>query len=127
MCDTRGMADNPEIQQFAADWSGADVLEAQIVNQVLGQVGVPEPSGPDGIYLTFGAISPPIVVGTPEMISAQLARYDGKLKVKPVSRIRLTREKAVELVQLIQATIAQHDAQTEAARSAKTPAGDTAG
>lgn len=109
---------NQQVSEFAADWTGTDALEARLVNQILAQVGVPEKSGPDGVYLTFGVITPPVIVGRPDIIEAQVAAYDGKLPVKPVVRIRLTREKTAELHALLGTTLEQYDAQAEAAAAA---------
>ncbi|MFL6060644.1 MAG: hypothetical protein ACJ72E_05390 [Marmoricola sp.] len=109
------MADDQELNAFAAVWAGIDEFPAQLSNQALSQVGLPVGGVPDGIYLTFGAVTPPAIYGsTPEVKQQQLASYDGKLQVRPVARVRVSREHAEELVKILNTVIGQYDEAVEA-------------
>jgi hypothetical protein len=112
----------PEGQEFVADWTGADAIPAQLANQILCQLGLPTgpESIPDGVYLTFGNASPPIVIGDTELARQQLAAYNGRLPVAPLFRVFLSKDRVQEALTLLQGaleTLEQVEAQVRGVRN----------
>ncbi len=63
---------------------------------------------PNEFILTFGQVTGPPVVGTPEQIREQ-ARGFSHVPIQTVTRAGLTRDRMVELIELLQATLREHD------------------
>lgn len=104
------------------DWTDSAAIDAQHVNQVIAQIGNPTPDGvPDGIYVTFGSVPPPVVVGPDEESQrAQLANLQGSsVKVAVASRLHMSRGLVDALVQVLQTATAQYDAAASQAESVK--------
>jgi len=93
---------------FRLSWDQAEDLRPQFANQFVSQLGgkVGGSNLPEGIFLTFGVVAPPIIVGDPE---EQLQRLKGVVKVQPVVKLLLTREHLGELLQLLETTARQFD------------------
>jgi hypothetical protein len=70
---------------------------------------------PDGIYIAFGAVAPPVLQGTDDENRRRVAEYASSVQISPVIKVHLGRERAEELAGLLLSTIAQYDAQADAA------------
>ena len=94
------------------DWSEVEQTPAHHVNQVLAQVGPPSWKGvPDGIYVAFGSVSPPVIPPDDERREARVAELaDSVLKVTVHARVQLSREALRDLIQVLQTTADQYDA-----------------
>lgn len=99
-------------QSFEPDWTSVDLLAIHPVNQFVTQVGPAsgKSSVPDGIYLALGTAAPPIFLGTPERVAAQVRDYGPRVPVTAVARLVLTRERAAELASALLAAVTQYDA-----------------
>ena len=63
---------------------------------------------PNEFVLTLGQVTGPPVVGTPEQVRAQ-ARDIGHVPIHTLARTGLTRDRVVELIGVLQATLDEHD------------------
>jgi hypothetical protein len=97
--------------QFLVSWASAESLPLMFANAFVSQLGSQAGTAgpPDAIYLTIGQLAPPLLVGTPEEVAQQAARFNGTVEVRPVARIVLSRERAAELGELLQTVIKQYD------------------
>jgi hypothetical protein len=84
-------------------WDGVEDVPLTLANQVLAQVG-----HQGEVILTFGQITPPILVGKPEQQAAQ-AEEIPFVAVKPVARVALTKAGLDDLVRVLQATQKNHE------------------
>lgn len=84
--------------QIPVLWSGAEDVPLVLVNQVLGQVGQQ-----GEVILTFGQITPPLLMGTPEQQAEQVSEIPF-VSVKPVARLALTKAGLDDLVRVLQET-----------------------
>ena len=117
MCVTL-TAMSAEHPSFSIDWSGVDAVQPHLVNQILTQIGMPAGGTPEGIYVTLGSITPPIIFGNEDLQREQEAAYGGRLKVSPVCRFMLSRARAEEMIDLLRNAITQYDEATEKATHA---------
>jgi hypothetical protein len=94
------------------DWSDLEALPTHHVNQVIGQVGPAQDGIPDGIYVSFGSVTPPIVLAADEDEHRAIVRglQHQPAKVTAFGRFHLSRESAAALVRIVQTSIAQYDA-----------------
>lgn len=95
------MTDQTQRVNIPAVWPPTD-LRPVAVNQVLVQYGPPVgPTGrPDGFYLVFGQLAPPIIV--PGASQAQIDELVAEpLKVSTEAYLFLTRERLVAMVESI--------------------------
>jgi hypothetical protein len=93
---------------FRLSWDQAQDLRPQFANQFVTQVGgkVGGSNLPEGIFLTFGVVAPPIIVGDHK---EQFERLKGVVEVQPVVKLLLTREHLGELLQLLETAARQFD------------------
>jgi hypothetical protein len=63
----------------------------------------------DEFFLTVGQFQPPILLGTAEERRKQLEEL-GYVPVKVVARLGLTRQRLVELIEVLQENLRKHDA-----------------
>jgi hypothetical protein len=63
---------------------------------------------PNEFVLTLGQVTGPPVVGTPEQVREQ-ARGAPRVPIHTLARVALTRQRAVELIEILQATLEDHD------------------
>jgi hypothetical protein len=94
-------------------WDGIEDVSLAFANQVLGQVG---PQGE--VILTFGQITPPILVGKPEQQAAQVEEIPF-VAVKPVARLALTKAGLDDLVRVLRATQENHERAQEQSQEAQ--------
>lgn len=89
-----------------------DVSEAPVhrVNQFVSQLEAGGPDGADGILLTLGYVPPPVVIGTPEEVGAMYGAL-GALSAHAYGRFSMSRQRVVELIQILQTTVGQYDGQ----------------
>lgn len=111
----------PEQVQVRLDWSGAEESPTMHVNQVMTQVGPPSSAGvPDGIYLSLGSISPPLIPPDEEGRAqrvADLAR--SSLKVSVHARAHVSREALADIIRALQTAADQYDALAASAAERK--------
>jgi hypothetical protein len=102
------MAANPEdsVDSVALPvvWIGADDVPVQAANQIVAQI-----AGPNEIILTFGHVTPPIVLGDDEQRREQLKRTPF-VPIRPLVRMSLTRARLAEFVSVLQNHLNQYDA-----------------
>jgi hypothetical protein len=76
-------------------WVGTEEVPVVFVNQVMGQV---DERG--DVILSFGQMTPPALIGTPEEQAAQAHRL-AYVPVKPVARFSMSRSRVVDLVNVL--------------------------
>jgi hypothetical protein len=104
------------------DWSEVDATPTQHVNQLVGQLGPPLEGGiPDGIYLAFGSIPPPLILGRDNEERRKVAEeLSGRsVKVTVHGRFHMSREVLDSIVNVLQTTARQYDATVQLAASGK--------
>lgn len=79
-------------------WDGVEDVPLVLVNQVLGQVGQQ-----GEVILTFGQLTPPLLLGTPEQ-QAEQANEIPFVSVKSVARLALTKEGLDDLIRVLRIT-----------------------
>jgi hypothetical protein len=99
------------------DWSDAADVQATPLNQFICQVGAPLRDGrPDGIYLLFGNVVPPLVLGdSREERQRFIDMAGGGAKVQIHGRYVLSRERLDELIEALQKIAKIYDSATQAA------------
>lgn len=107
----------PQQVSVVLDWSNADTVQPQHINQVMGQIGNPTPDGiPDGVYVGLGSVPPPIILGRDEQAQRQAME---SLQLSPVKitvhgRFHMSRGMLDAIIHVLQTTAAQYDAAVEA-------------
>jgi hypothetical protein len=94
--------------QLPIVWSGNEDVTIVLANQFLGQVGLQ-----DEVVLTFGQVTPPALIGTPEQQREQ-AKDVPFLAVKPVVRVGLTKEGLDQLIGVLNKTRSNYEQLQEA-------------
>lgn len=114
------MATDDQMREIALDWGSVDNLPLQFVNQMVAQLGAPAgpQAVPDGISLIFGCASPPILVGSPEAVARKVDELQS-VRVQPLGRFIMSRDRAEELLQVLARSLAQYDEIAEAADHAR--------
>lgn len=95
------------------DWTAAAEHPAEIASQFLVQMAMPSGGRPDGVVLTVGHASPPVIIGSERMRAEQEARYDGRLPVDVLGRYHLSRVRAAELRDVLSKLIVEYDKAAE--------------
>ncbi|WP_139151418.1 hypothetical protein [Streptomyces sp. WMMB 322] len=85
-------------------WVGLDDLPVLSTNQVITQVDS------DQVFLGFGTATPPLLMGNDEEIRNQAERLS-YVPVRGVSRLAISRRHLGELIEVLQRTAEQFDAQ----------------
>jgi len=83
-------------------WIDFDETPIFFSNQFLAQ------HQPNEFVLTFGQVTGPPVVGTADQIRAQAGNVS-RVPIQTVARAGLTRSRLVELIEILQATLREHD------------------
>jgi hypothetical protein len=108
---------SPSIQ-VRLDWSDAAVVEPRHINQVVAQLGNPGPDGvPDGVYVIFGDVPPPVVVDDVDRRRFMESIQGSDVKVIVRGRFHMSRGLLEALIRALQTTAEQYDS---AARLAET-------
>lgn len=89
-------------------WLGLDEIPFVFVNQLLAQVNQGE------VFLTFGQVNPPVILGTPEEQEKQVRGIES-VPVRTVARVNMTAERLADVVAVLTETLARHEAQRRAA------------
>jgi hypothetical protein len=93
------------------DWGEVSALEPSHVNQVMTQVGNPGPDGtPDGIYVGFGHVSPPIAPPGTNVAQAAEALRGSNVPVKALGRYHMSRAMVEKLIGDLRRVAEQYDA-----------------
>lgn len=99
------MSSQPDSRQVPVVWVGLDESPIEFSNVVISQFQ------PGEFILTFGQVAPPPLLGTDEQKQEQMKAIDF-VAVRPVCRIGLTRQRAVELIRVLQENLESHDRAT---------------
>lgn len=99
-------------RRISLRWSNADETGVQSANQfALGfDLPVGEEGRPDGLVLTVGRATVPLVTGTPEEIEAQAANI-ASIPVVTLARFSVSVARARELRDLLERVLSAHDKQ----------------
>jgi len=113
-----------EQMPVTVNWSAAESVPPAFVNQFLTQLGLQAgvTGVPDGIILYVGRLDPPLIPGDGALVRQRFVEAGSTLNVAPAGTFVLTRERAVELVEVLQTAIGQYD-ETTAARGVTGDAG----
>jgi hypothetical protein len=84
-------------------WVDLDETPLFGANQMIGQVEQ------DEIFITFGAVTPPVILGSQEERLEQ-ARGLGYVPVRPITRLQVTRRRLDEFIRLLTQTRDNYDA-----------------
>lgn len=84
-------------------WVGAEDVPVLAANQM-----VVQHSAQDEFILTFGHLTPPVVLGTPQQRQEQLERMTF-VAIKPVARVGFNRQRLEELSRILQEHLRMHD------------------
>jgi hypothetical protein len=91
------------VQELGAlEWVGFEELPIVFANHFLVQ------HQPNEFVLTVGQVTGPPVVGTPEQVREQ-ARGATHVPIHALARVGLTRRRVVELIEILQVTLEDHD------------------
>lgn len=95
--------------QFSTQWLWDPTSPAQPVNQLLVQSDVPLQTGAPGelVYLTFGQINPPLILGDVNDPEVQALHNGTILPVVPVNRLLASRERVIEFAATLTSWLAQ--------------------
>jgi hypothetical protein len=93
---------SPAAPSLPLQWIDFDQTPILFSNHFLAQ------HQPNEFVLTFGQVTVPPVVGTPEQIREQ-ARGLTRVPIQTLCRAGLTRDRLVELIGILQATLEEHD------------------
>ncbi len=82
------------------DWTGLENLPISFVNQF----AVQHDARTNEFYLSVGAVSPPLIMGSDADRTATAAKLKerGTIPVHPVARLGLTPERVLELIKALQ-------------------------
>jgi hypothetical protein len=115
------LTESPELPPVALrlDWAEHDANSALPANQFIAQVGLPSRQGPpDGIYVTFGHVTPPVLLGpTPEELQNQIEELGGTRTVRSLGSYLLSRGRLDELIEVLQTAARQYDSFVEHQRT----------
>lgn len=91
------------------DWSSATRTPVVYINQFVAQLGPPTRNGtPDGIYLLFGSVGPPLIVGdSAEARQPYIEAAKSGIKPEIHGQFYLSRERLDELIHAL-STIAEN-------------------
>ncbi|MEJ7655628.1 MAG: hypothetical protein WKF33_01180 [Thermoleophilaceae bacterium] len=94
-----------EGRQVPVVWVGVEDLPVHLVNQLLAVVQ------PNEIFLSFGTIVPPAIMG--ETLEERRAQAEAIpfVQVKPIARFGLTPERLTEFIGILQQTLTNYEAQ----------------
>ena len=76
-------------------WVGTEEVPIAFVNQLMGQL-----DDRADMILTFGQMTPPALIGTPDEVAAQAHRL-AYVPVKPVARFTMSRARATDMLKLL--------------------------
>jgi len=101
-----GMGDNDTVRAVKVPllWVGLDDLPLLSSNQVLTQVDQ------DHVFLSFGAATPPVLMGDEEQVRDQAKRIS-YVPVKGITRLAISRRHLGELIDVLQRTAEKFDTQ----------------
>lgn len=93
----------PEEQvEFPVIWVGVEDAPVHMANQMLSQFEE------DQFYVTFGQLTPPVLLGSPEQMRDQAKRL-GYVPVKVISRLSLTPRRMREFIEVLQRNLASYE------------------
>jgi hypothetical protein len=121
-------SDEPTPVELRVDWGDFDAAGVLPSNQFVAQLGLATKDGvPDGVYVTFGHVVPPVLLGpSNEDIRKQIEDLGGRRVVQIQGSYLLTRGRLTELIEVLQTAARQYDSLVERrSRSGSTEEADT--
>lgn len=118
---------HPEQIRVRLDWSDAAHAGAEHVNQAIAQLGAPLSNGlPDGIYVTFGSVPPPVLLDDdPEARADVIAKLKAEgAKVNVSGQFHITRQMVDDIIRVLKITADRYDAATRGAASSRRSEGE---
>jgi hypothetical protein len=100
-----------QVVQVRLDWGAVEAAQPVHANQVLTQVGPPGSDGkPDGLYISFGSVPPPVLLDDEAQREAVLDRLrEVGVKVNVLTQVHITRQLLGDLIGLLQTTAEKYD------------------
>jgi hypothetical protein len=97
------------------DWSAVASTPTEHINQFIVQVGPPTQDGsPDGIYMAFGHLPPPVIVSDdPEMQAREIEAVKAGVPIEIRGRFHMNRARLDELIKVLQKTAENYDRAAE--------------
>jgi hypothetical protein len=109
-----------QMAQFAlaVDWAAAADVPTTHVNQFAAQAGPPNVDGtPDGVYLLFGSIAPPLIFGKDETTLMRELESLKSITVTVHDRFHMSRARLGELIDVLQQAAVNYDRGEQLARN----------
>jgi hypothetical protein len=102
------------------DWPGRDEVPILFANQIIAQVNSGE------VFLTFGQVAPPAVLGTPAEQRQQVEEIKamGSIPVRTVARLSMTPAKLLDLVRILNEVVEKHEIQQRLEAAQREASGD---
>jgi hypothetical protein len=89
--------------QVPVVWVGVDDLPVEFVNQFVGVIQ------PNEIFLTFGTLVPPAIIGRSEAERKAQAESIQFLQVRPIARVAMTPTRLRELIGVLKQTLDNYE------------------
>jgi hypothetical protein len=118
---------HPEQITVRLNWSAAEHIQAQHVNQAIAQLGPPLSNGlPDGIYITFGSVPPPVMLDDdPEARADAIAKLKAEgAQVNVSAQFHVTRQMVDDVIRVLTITADRYDAAAQEAASRRRSEGE---
>jgi len=106
-------SENSDERSIPVTWVGIDELAAVSANQFVSQFTK------DLFLVTFGQLSPPVLLGTSSEKEERLSELDF-VAIRPVTRVALTHTGMRELVQVLQTNLQRYEDSIQAAEEKNT-------
>jgi len=95
------------------DWSPIQEMDLALANTFVTQLGLPGGIGPrklpDGILLYVGRLDPPFFLDDAEAAKVRFIESGSVLPVRPLAKLLISRERAIELMQVLESAVTQYD------------------
>lgn len=120
---------NPEVVAVPVRWN-LEGVPTLFANQFVVTLGPPTIDGvPDGIYMVFGTVAPPLIIGdTPDARKAYVeAATRGGLTAEIHGRYFMTRERVGEVITALEVIRDRYDEAASARITAGQPSGPISG
>jgi hypothetical protein len=118
---------HPEQIRVRLDWSAAANAVTQHVNQAIAGIGPPLSNGlPDGIYVTFGSVPPPVLLDDdPEARADAIAKLKAEgTKVNVAAQFHITRQMVDDIIHVLRITADRYDIAVQQASASRHAEGE---
>jgi hypothetical protein len=119
------MSEQGEEVPVRVDWSPIQEMDLALANTFVTQLGLPGGIGPrklpDGILLYVGRLDPPFFLDDAEAAKVRFIESGSVLPVRPLAKLLISRERAIELMQVLESQTsssrAEHSVEIHASAS----------